>query len=152
MPYLMVLLYRETPDCSRHKKGEASDSIRQTLLPFLLPSALPILCHCHLLCRFSTPLCNLCLFATQLCQDGYPAIFPFWGHIIPPTVNHVVILFFIYLGTSKILPILHIFLPVFKRRLIHSIAGLRLDIPIGYFLFLQLCGKLRQIEVILNLL
>ncbi len=29
MPYLMVLLYREIPDCSRHKKGEASDSIRQ---------------------------------------------------------------------------------------------------------------------------
>ena len=116
----MVLLYRENPYCSRHKKREASGSVRQTLLPFLLPSALHILCHCHLLRRLPIPLCNLRLFAAQLCQDGRPAILTFGGHIIPPAVNHVVILFFIYLGTAEILPILHISLPVFKRRLIHS--------------------------------
>lgn len=36
--------------------------------------------------------------------------------LIPSAINHVVVLFFSYLGTTKILAILHIFLPVFKRQ------------------------------------
>ena len=101
----MVLLYRETLHCSRRKKREASGSVRQALLPFLLPPALHIFCRLHLLCGPPIPLCNLRLFAVQLCQDGCPAILPPGGHIIPPAVHHVVVLFFVYLGTEEILAI-----------------------------------------------
>ena len=129
MPCLLwVLLYREIPYCSRHKKREASGSVRQTLLHSLLPSALHILCHLHLLRRLPIPPCDLRLFVAQLCQDGHPAIFAFEGHIIASSVNHVVVLFFIYLGTAEILPIL-IYFCQFSR------GGLSIALPDCVWIF-----------------
>ena len=124
----MILLYRETPHYSRHKKRSIRQHTSQTLL-FLFPSTLHILRRFHLLRRLSAPLRNLRLFLPQLFQDGHPAVFLFTVVFVP--VNKAVILFFPAFNAAEVLAILHIFLPVFKGWLSLATAGRRIC-PGGY--------------------